>query len=147
MGPGGRSAHDSPDWDADETAEKQAASEGPEKARQYVTPSLEVSVILDRIAFQIVEAVFALAIYFLPAIIADHRKRSDVLTLALFNACMGWTVVGWLLALYWAHLPNPPASLAGEVTAKRRLLRMAAFSSALAARANQRTAKQGGARH
>ena len=101
----------------------------------------------DRIALQIVEAVLALTIYFLPAIIADHRKRNDVLTLALFNACMGWTVVGWLLALYWAHLPNPPAGLAGQVTAKRRLLRMAAFSAALTARVDQRTTKEGGARH
>jgi hypothetical protein len=102
---------------------------------------------LGRIALQIVEVVFALAIYFLPAIIADHRHRHDILTLALFNACMGWTGVGWLLALYWAHLPNPPASLAGDVTAKRRFLRMAAFSSALMAHVDKRAAKQGGARH
>lgn len=102
---------------------------------------------LDRIVLQIAEVVIALAIYFLPAIVADHRKRRDILTLALFNACMGWTVVGWLLALYWAYLPNPPASLAREVTAKRRLLRMAAFSSALMARVDQRAAKHHGARH
>lgn len=100
---------------------------------------------LDRIAVQIAEVVFALAIYFLPAIIADHRKRNDLLTLALFNACMGWTVVGWFLALYWAHLPNPAASLASEVAAKRRLLRIAAFSSALTARVDQRAAKEGDA--
>jgi hypothetical protein len=102
---------------------------------------------VDRIALQIVEVVFALAFYFLPAIVADHRKRHDLLTLALFNACMGWTVVGWLLALYWALLPNPPAGLAGDVTAKRRLLRMTAFSAALMAHVDRRAAKQGGARH
>ena len=102
---------------------------------------------LDRIALQIVEVVFALTIYFLPAIIADHRKCHDILTLALFNACMGWTVVGWLLALVWAYVPNPPAGLARDVTAKRRLVRMAAFSSALMARVDQRAAKQGSARH
>lgn len=101
---------------------------------------------LDRIALQVVEVVFALAIYFLPAIIADHRKRHDILTLALFNACMGWTVVGWLLALVWAHVPNPPPGLARDVTAKRRLVSMAAFSSALMARVDRRSAKQGSAR-
>ncbi|RDU98641.1 superinfection immunity protein [Trinickia dinghuensis] len=96
---------------------------------------------LDRIALQVVEVVFALAIYFLPAIIADHRKRQDILVLALFNALMGWTIVGWLMALYWAHLPNPPAHLARDVTAKRKLLRMTAFSTGLMARVNQRAAK------
>ena len=43
---------------------------------------------LDRIALQVVEVVFALAIYFLPAIIADHRKRHDILTLALFKSIL-----------------------------------------------------------
>ncbi|PMS15003.1 immunity protein [Trinickia dabaoshanensis] len=100
---------------------------------------------LDRIALQVVEVVFALAIYFLPSIIADHRKRHDILTLALFNACMGWSVVGWLLALYWAHLPNPPESLARDVAAQRRLTRMTAFSSALMARIDRRAAKHDGA--
>lgn len=101
---------------------------------------------LGRIALQVVEVVFALALYFLPAIIADRRKRHDVLTLALFNACAGWTVVGWLLALVWAQVPNPPAGLARDVTAKRRLVRMAAFSSALMAHVDRRAAKQGNAR-
>ncbi|MGG1949487.1 superinfection immunity protein [Trinickia sp. NRRL B-1857] len=62
---------------------------------------------LDRIALQVVEVVFALAIYFCrrsSRTIANAR-RADA---RLFNACLGWTVLGWLLALYWAHLPNPP---------------------------------------
>jgi hypothetical protein len=110
-------------------------------------PTLEVTIMLDRIALQVVEVVFALAVYFLPAIIADHRKRHDIFTLALFNACVGWTIVGWLMALYWAHLPNPPAHLARDVTAKRRLLRMTAFSTALMAHVDRRTAKHDGVRH
>jgi hypothetical protein len=36
---------------------------------------------------QAIAAVLALALYFLPAVLADRRKRHDVLTLALFNAC------------------------------------------------------------
>jgi hypothetical protein len=121
-----------------------AKKDGTRDNRSY--PTFEATIMLDRIALQVVEVVFALAIYFLPAIIADHRKRHDVLTLALFNACMGWTVVGWLLALYWAHVPNPPASLAREVTAKRKLTRMTAFSTALMARIDRRAAKQDGVR-
>lgn len=126
-------------------ASLQARTRGTRDNRSY--PTLKVGIVLDRIALQVVEVVFALAIYFLPAILADHRKRHDVLTIALFNACLGWTVLGWLLALYWAHLPNPPASLAREVTAKRKLLRMAAFSNALMARIDRRAAKRDSARH
>jgi len=92
------------------------------------------------VAVQAIAAVAALALYFLPAILADRRKRRDVLTLALFNACLGWTVLGWLLALYWALQPNPPETLAGDVVKTRKLLSMRAFSSALMARVQRRTA-------
>jgi hypothetical protein len=87
---------------------------------------------------QIIAAVLALALYFLPAILADRRKRHDVLTLALFNACLGWTVFGWLLALYWSLQPNPPKNVAGEVVQTRKIVGMRAFSSALMARVQKR---------
>jgi hypothetical protein len=87
---------------------------------------------------QAIAAVLALVLYFLPAILADRRKRHDVLTLALFNACLGWTVFGWLLALYWSLQPNPPKNIAGEIVQTRKIVRMRAFSSALMARSAPR---------
>jgi hypothetical protein len=87
---------------------------------------------------QAIAAVFVLGLYFLPAILADRRKRHDVLTLALFNACLGWTVFGWLLALYWSLQPNPPKNIAGEVVQTRKLVSMRAFSSALLVRVQRR---------
>ncbi|VVD33239.1 superinfection immunity protein [Paraburkholderia dioscoreae] len=90
---------------------------------------------------QAIAAVLALALYFLPAVLADRRKRHDVLTLALFNACLGWTVFGWLLALYWALQPNPPKNIAGEVVETRKLVSMRAFSSALLVRVQRRTTR------
>lgn len=95
-----------------------------------------------RTALEVAEVVLALAFYFLPAIIADRRKRRDVLTLALFNACMGWTGIGWVIALSWALLPNPPADLALEVAATRRTTRMRAFSKALVERISQRATRE-----
>jgi hypothetical protein len=92
------------------------------------------------LAVQVIAAGFALALYFLPAIIADRRKRRDVLTLALFNACLGWTVLGWLLALYWALQPNPPDNLASDVAQTRKALSLRAFSSALMVRVRRREA-------
>ncbi|EIF34309.1 hypothetical protein BCh11DRAFT_02109 [Burkholderia sp. Ch1-1] len=90
---------------------------------------------------QAIAAVLALALYFLPAVLADRRNRHDVLTLALFNACLGWTVFGWLLALYWALQPNPPKNIAGEVVETRKLVSMRAFSSALLVRVQRRTTR------
>ena len=90
------------------------------------------------VAVQAIGAAFALALYFLPAIVADRRKRRDVLTLALFNACLGWTVLGWALALYWALQPNPAENLATDVVATRKVLSMRAFSSALLLRVRRR---------
>ncbi|MFL9910101.1 superinfection immunity protein [Paraburkholderia sp. RL17-337-BIB-A] len=91
------------------------------------------------VVLQAIAAVFALALYFLPSILADRRKRHDVLTLALFNACLGWTGFGWLLALYWSLQPNPPKNVAGEVVETRKIMRMRAFSSALLVRVQRRT--------
>ncbi|HEY3536073.1 MAG: superinfection immunity protein [Trinickia sp.] len=88
-----------------------------------------------------IEVFAALALYFLPAITADRRRRRDVLTIALFNACLGWTGFGWLIALYWATLPNPPPGVEHEVVRKRRMHTMVAFSQALAARVARREAR------
>ncbi|CAE6724383.1 hypothetical protein R70006_01843 [Paraburkholderia domus] len=92
----------------------------------------------SNVVVQAIAAVLALALYFLPSILADRRKRHDVLTLALFNACLGWTGFGWLLALYWSLQPNPPKNVAGEVVETRKIMRMRAFSSALLVRVQRR---------
>jgi hypothetical protein len=60
------------------------------------------------ILVQAVIAVVAMLVYFTPSIVADRRGRRDVLLLALMNALLGWTIVGWLSALYWAlHRDSP----------------------------------------
>jgi hypothetical protein len=93
------------------------------------------------IVVQVVGAVAALGVYFLPAIIADRRKRHDLLSLALFNACLGWTGFGWLAALYWALQPNPPKNVASEVEQTRRIVKMKNFSVMLMQRVQSRSAR------
>lgn len=39
-------------------------------------------------------------LYFLPAILA-HRKRNFT-AIFLLDALLGWTVIGWIVALVWA---------------------------------------------
>ncbi len=42
----------------------------------------------------------ALSIYFLPTIIG--RKRRNFNSILLLNLFLGWTFIGWVLALIWA---------------------------------------------
>jgi hypothetical protein len=79
----------------------------------------------------------AVAVYFLPSIIADRRARPDTLALALFNACLGWTVAGWGVALFWsfqAHHARSPKT----ITLMNRQLQTAKVTAAIVSRAQRR---------
>ncbi len=47
--------------------------------------------------------VVAVVVYFLPAIVADARERSDAFAVTIFNVLFGWTVIGWVAAFVWAR--------------------------------------------
>jgi hypothetical protein len=43
-----------------------------------------------------------LSLYFIPSIIASARKSSSATAIILLNLFLGWTVIGWVVALIWA---------------------------------------------
>jgi Superinfection immunity protein len=43
-----------------------------------------------------------LVLYLLPTIIVLARRKKNVLGPILVNVLLGWTVVGWIVALIWA---------------------------------------------
>ncbi|KVC94031.1 immunity protein [Burkholderia ubonensis] len=94
------------------------------------------------VLIQVAGSVAAIALYFLPAIIADRRRRHDKLTVALFNALFAWTGIGWLMTLYWACQPNPRADVAQTILARRRGISMRTFSTGLVERVQRRVAAQ-----
>lgn len=49
----------------------------------------------------------AVGLYFLPTIIAAARRLPDVIQVALLNFFLGWSVIGWIIALIWAAKPMP----------------------------------------
>lgn len=102
---------------------------------------------MTEVGLQILGVAAALAVYFLPALIADRCKRYDVLTIALFNACLGWTIIGWIAALYWAWLPHPPIDISHQVDNKRRRSTMHGFSKVLGSRVEQRAARERNSRN
>lgn len=45
---------------------------------------------------------FLLALYCLPSIVAFLRRHRGLFWLCPLNLCLGWTVVGWCIALHFA---------------------------------------------
>ena len=76
---------------------------------------------LARTFAQGVVAVVAKLVYFAPSIVADRRGRRSVLLLALVNALLGWTIVGWLAALYWAFHRDSPKKVDRIVRTQTRM--------------------------
>jgi hypothetical protein len=42
------------------------------------------------------------ALYFLPTIVAGVRRHPNQARIAVLNIFLGWTFVGWVIALVWA---------------------------------------------
>jgi Superinfection immunity protein len=45
---------------------------------------------------------FGFVMYFLPSLIALIRSKRDILAIFLLNLFLGWSVIGWIIALVWA---------------------------------------------
>lgn len=51
---------------------------------------------------------FGLVMYFLPSVIALARSKRDLLAIFLLNFFLGWSVIGWIVALVWAAKNDAP---------------------------------------
>jgi Superinfection immunity protein len=51
---------------------------------------------------------FGFVLYFLPSIIALARSKRNLLAIFLLNFFLGWTAVGWVVALVWAVTADAP---------------------------------------
>jgi len=51
---------------------------------------------------------FPLVLYFLPSIIAVARGKRDLLAIFLLNLFLGWSIIGWIVALVWAVKHDAP---------------------------------------
>jgi hypothetical protein len=46
--------------------------------------------------------------YFLPSIIALAKSKRDITAIVLLNFFLGWTMIGWVVALVWAVKTDVP---------------------------------------
>ena len=44
----------------------------------------------------------ALAIYFIPTFVAAKREHQSGMAIAALNFFLGWTFLGWVIALVWS---------------------------------------------
>jgi hypothetical protein len=51
---------------------------------------------------------FGFVMYFLPSIIALARNKRDITGILLLNFFLGWTMIGWVVALVWAVKTDVP---------------------------------------
>ena len=49
-----------------------------------------------------------LPLYFLPSIIALARHKRNRVAIIVVNCLLGWTVLGWVVALVWSLLVDQP---------------------------------------
>ena len=45
---------------------------------------------------------FGFVVYFLPTLVALVREKYDKLSIFLLNFFLGWSLIGWIVALVWA---------------------------------------------
>lgn len=51
-----------------------------------------------------------IGLYFLPTIVAALRQKSNAGAIGVFNFFLGWTFIGWVVALTWAFTVDQHAS-------------------------------------
>jgi hypothetical protein len=51
---------------------------------------------------------FGFVFYFLPSIIAFARSKRDAVSILVLNFFLGWTAIGWVIALVWALKTDIP---------------------------------------
>jgi hypothetical protein len=52
--------------------------------------------------------IVALLLYFLPALIAMNRRHQNAMAIFLLNLLLGWTALGWIVALIWSFTEVRP---------------------------------------
>ncbi|MGE5396705.1 MAG: superinfection immunity protein [Chitinophagales bacterium] len=50
--------------------------------------------------------VIVFALYYLPTFYALWKNKQKKLSILVFNILLGWTIIGWAMALFWA-IKNP----------------------------------------
>lgn len=54
------------------------------------------------IIFLIIGLAVGIFIYFFPSFVAYYRGKKNTTAIFILNLFLGWTIIGWVIALVWA---------------------------------------------
>lgn len=60
-----------------------------------------------------------IALYFVPTIIAVARSHGNAVPIFLTNLLLGWTAIGWVIALIWSFTNNTAGRATGAAMEPR----------------------------
>lgn len=78
-------------------------------AEEEVTGMLVSNGLVYGILFGIL-AIIGLIVYFLPAVVAFKRNHTNKVAILVLDILLGWTFIGWVIALVWAFTGNTSAN-------------------------------------
>ena len=67
-----------------------------------------ISLILSYLSKSFIPLFFVLIpiIYFMPTIISYEKNKRNSRAILLLNFFLGWTIVGWIIALIWSNIKD-----------------------------------------
>lgn len=108
-------AEDCANWEAPKPKRKKAAAAlaaAPTPAnppRKDYAETHPIETAITNTVLVMLGGALALAIYFAPGITASRRKHRQAGAIWTLNFALGWTLIGWVVALVWANtVPDPP---------------------------------------
>lgn len=66
-----------------------------------------------------------IALYFVPGIVALARSHHNATAIVALNLLLGWTLIGWVVALVWSFTAIAQPASAGDASADAPVTRMA----------------------
>ena len=57
---------------------------------------------MESVMFSIATIIIGLVFYFVPTSIAFFTHKRNTLSIFLLNFFLGWTFIGWVIALIWS---------------------------------------------
>ena len=61
----------------------------------------------------------AALVYFAPALVAYQRGHENITAIFVLNVLLGWTFVGWVIALVWAFTNNNRRTIYADRSGRR----------------------------
>jgi len=67
---------------------------------------MEIGFTFSRFLLGLIGLALILGLYFLPTVVAHFRKKKNAGAIFILNFFLGWTFIGWVVALIWAAMDD-----------------------------------------